>query len=89
VHLFVEFNFFVSVYFLRSCFFLLLLLFLLLSISGGLIASAWATLLSVGDDGYRRNAETIHRSFQLLKTLIAETEGLRIVGDPGSVRIKR
>lgn len=48
-----------------------------------MIASAWATLLAVGEDGYTRNAEIINQNFQLLKKLIGDSDGLRVVGDPG------
>ena len=49
---------------------------------GGLIASAWATLVATGADGYRANAAVIGRHFDLLRTELSQTAGIQIVGQP-------
>jgi sphinganine-1-phosphate aldolase len=49
---------------------------------GGPIACAWATLLSMGRDGYVRSAATIMETTRKLQQGIAGIDGLRIFGAP-------
>ncbi len=49
---------------------------------GGLISSAWATLVATGADGYRANAAIIARHFNLLRAELTQTPGIQIVGQP-------
>jgi len=49
---------------------------------GGLLAAAWAALVSMGEDGYLEATAAILETGAEIKAGIAEIEGLRILGDP-------
>lgn len=49
---------------------------------GGLVAAAWAALLTVGEDGYMRATKAILESGRQVREGIHEIEGLRVMGDP-------
>ncbi len=49
---------------------------------GGLLAAAWAAMVSMGEDGYTRAAEAILDTGARIKEGIGEIEGLRVLGDP-------
>ena len=49
---------------------------------GGLIAGAWAALLSMGTEGYRRATESILTTAAVIRAGIEEIRELRIIGDP-------
>ncbi len=50
--------------------------------SGGLIASTWAAMVSLGEQGYLEIARDIFATAQRLRTGIAAVEGLQVVGNP-------
>lgn len=50
--------------------------------SGGIIASAWATLMLLGQDGYERVSEEVWRAFVGYRDGIRGTRGFRLVGEP-------
>ena len=49
---------------------------------GGAIASAWAVLHYLGEDGYREKAGRVMRTRERLEAAIAATGDLRVVGSP-------
>ena len=49
--------------------------------SGAVMAAAWATLVHVGDDGYRRAAREISACHRRLKEEVATMEGLTLCAD--------
>jgi len=49
--------------------------------SGATIAGAWATMLHMGDDGYRKAARHLHELHAKLKQAIVATPGLHLVCD--------
>lgn len=49
---------------------------------GALIAQAWASLMTLGRDGYVRHTRAVLETAAKLKAGIARIEGLRVVGDP-------
>jgi glutamate/tyrosine decarboxylase-like PLP-dependent enzyme len=50
--------------------------------SGGLIAAAWAALVSIGRQGYLEATRRILAAADVVRTGLAETPGLRVIGDP-------
>ena len=50
--------------------------------SGGIIATAWAAMASLGREGYRRIAGDIFRTAAELKQIIGAHSELRVLGDP-------
>jgi sphinganine-1-phosphate aldolase len=55
--------------------------------AGGLIASAWAGLVHMGEDGYLKGAQEMHRLFEELKDGINNIPGLRVIGPPEAANI--
>ncbi|MEN8233990.1 MAG: aminotransferase class V-fold PLP-dependent enzyme [Actinomycetota bacterium] len=49
---------------------------------GGLLAAAWAALLSMGEDGYLEATERILATGERIRRGISEIDGLRVLGDP-------
>ncbi len=49
---------------------------------GGLLAAAWAALVSMGEDGYLEATASILETGSQIKAGIAEIDGLRVLGDP-------
>ncbi|MFI5099963.1 MAG: aminotransferase class V-fold PLP-dependent enzyme [Actinomycetes bacterium] len=49
--------------------------------SGGIIAAAWAALLTTGEEGYLDAAEAIHRTAQQIKAAVQAQPELRLFGD--------
>ena len=50
--------------------------------SGGPVAGCWAIMHHLGREGYRKIAEEVMRTTQVIRDGIQEIEGLKIVGDP-------
>lgn len=50
--------------------------------SGGIIAAAWAAMVSLGRDGYEAIAADIFRTAARLRAIIGEHRELRVLGDP-------
>lgn len=50
--------------------------------SGGIIASAWAAMVSLGKEGYRAIASDIFRTAAELVAIIGEQDGLEVIGNP-------
>jgi glutamate/tyrosine decarboxylase-like PLP-dependent enzyme len=50
--------------------------------SGGIIAAAWAAMVTIGKDGYRRIAADIFRTAAELRATIEAHPELRVLGDP-------
>lgn len=50
--------------------------------SGGIIAAAWAALVTLGREGFRRIAEDIFRTAASLRAAIESHPELRVLGDP-------
>jgi sphinganine-1-phosphate aldolase len=50
--------------------------------SGGVIAAAWAAMVSLGRDGYERIAADIFATATRLRRIIGEHPQLRVLGDP-------
>lgn len=50
--------------------------------NGGLIASAWATLMFIGSNGYKQYADEIQKTFTALKEGISKNPYLKLLGDP-------
>ena len=55
--------------------------------SGGPMAAAWAVLNALGDDGYMRLAERIHKATQAIVEGIRAMPGVRLVGEPDSNQV--
>ena len=49
---------------------------LILVIDGNIISLTWGTMLSIGNEGYRKNAENIIRMTNNLKTKLENTLGI-------------
>ncbi len=49
---------------------------------GGLLAAAWAALVSMGEDGYLRATEAILTTGAKIKAGVDDIDGLRVLGDP-------
>lgn len=49
---------------------------------GGLIAACWASMLSLGDKGYREAAKKILTTAQVIKTELQQIPDLHMLGDP-------
>jgi glutamate/tyrosine decarboxylase-like PLP-dependent enzyme len=49
---------------------------------GGAVAASWAVLKYLGEDGYKRLAQTMLDTTRTLTTGINAIEGLRVVGEP-------
>lgn len=49
---------------------------------GGLIATAWAAMLAMGEDGYSRAAAAILQTGATIRAGIAAIPGLQVLGDP-------
>ena len=49
--------------------------------SGGLIAAAWAALLTTGEEGYLEAADAIHRTAQQIRAAVLDQPELRLFGD--------
>lgn len=49
---------------------------------GGAVAASWAVLKYLGEDGYKRHAQTMLDTTRALTTGINAIEGLRVVGQP-------
>lgn len=49
---------------------------------GGNIAAAWASLMSMGEDGYVNTAKQLMETTVKLKQELAQIQGLRVVGNP-------
>lgn len=49
---------------------------------GALIAQAWATMLSLGHDGYVRNTRAVLETAKRVRQSIEAIEQLRVIGDP-------
>jgi sphinganine-1-phosphate aldolase len=50
--------------------------------SGGLIASTWAAMVSLGEQGYLQIAERVFATAARLRDGVAAIDGLRVIGDP-------
>jgi glutamate/tyrosine decarboxylase-like PLP-dependent enzyme len=50
--------------------------------SGGLIASTWAAMVSLGEEGYMEAARAIMKVADRIKKGVSEIEELQIIGDP-------
>ncbi|XP_063714413.1 sphingosine-1-phosphate lyase 1-like [Symsagittifera roscoffensis] len=50
--------------------------------SGGIIATAWATMLYMGEEGYTKTAAQVVHTTRALAKGISETPGLCVMGDP-------
>lgn len=50
--------------------------------SGGIIASAWAAMVSLGREGYRSIAADIFRTAAEVADVVRTTDHLRVLGDP-------
>jgi sphinganine-1-phosphate aldolase len=50
--------------------------------SGGIIAAAWASMVSLGREGYLAIAADIFRTAAQLRSIISEHRQLRVLGDP-------
>lgn len=50
--------------------------------SGGLLAATWASMMSLGRDGYRRYAEAIFATASAMRASVARHESLRLMGAP-------
>ena len=50
--------------------------------SGGPVAGCWAIMNHLGREGYRKIAEEVMRTTQVIRDGIQKIEGLKIVGDP-------
>ncbi|HLH28196.1 MAG TPA: pyridoxal-dependent decarboxylase, partial [Acidimicrobiales bacterium] len=50
--------------------------------SGGLLAATWASLVSLGRDGYRRYAADIFRTADEMRAAVTSHPELRILGEP-------
>ncbi|MEN9822567.1 MAG: hypothetical protein RLZ04_993 [Actinomycetota bacterium] len=50
--------------------------------SGGIIASAWASMVSLGKEGYRAIASDIFRTAAELVSIIDAQDGVEVIGDP-------
>ena len=50
--------------------------------SGGIIAAAWAAMITLGRDGYAAIANDIFRTAAELRTVIETHDALRVLGDP-------
>ncbi|HET9657465.1 MAG TPA: aspartate aminotransferase family protein [Kineosporiaceae bacterium] len=50
--------------------------------SGGLIASTWAAMVSLGEKGYLEIAERVFATAAKLRDGVAATDGLAVIGDP-------
>ncbi len=50
--------------------------------SGGLLAATWASMTSLGRDGYRRYAREIFETAAAMRAAVAAQPELRILGDP-------
>ncbi len=50
--------------------------------SGGLIAAAWAALVSLGRDGYLANAAAIWKAAREIETAVRSHPELEVIGDP-------
>lgn len=50
--------------------------------SGGLIASTWAAMVSLGEQGYLEIAERVFATAARLRDGVAAIDGLRVIGDP-------
>jgi len=48
--------------------------------SGGLIASTWAAMVTLGEQGYLADAREILRTTDQLRSAVADVEGLRLLG---------
>ncbi len=55
--------------------------------SGGIIASAWATLMLLGEDGYTRIAGECWQAFVGFRDGINAIPGFRVIGDPDAACI--
>ncbi|MBC8256981.1 MAG: aminotransferase class V-fold PLP-dependent enzyme [Candidatus Marinimicrobia bacterium] len=49
---------------------------------GALSATCWATMLSLGEDGYRDSVKKILEAAEIIKRGISEISGLKLMGDP-------
>mmetsp|Transcript_28439 Transcript_28439/g.44221 ORF Transcript_28439/g.44221 Transcript_28439/m.44221 type:complete len:653 (-) Transcript_28439:136-2094(-) len=52
---------------------------------GALLACAWASMMSMGEDGYRERAKVILDTTQSLAKQVASIPGLRLLGEPKSM----
>lgn len=50
--------------------------------SGGLIASTWAAMVSLGEQGYLEIAERVFATAAKLREAVAAIDGLRVLGEP-------
>jgi sphinganine-1-phosphate aldolase len=50
--------------------------------SGATIAAAWATLVHMGEAGYREQARVITDAHETIKAAVRDTPGVRLCGDP-------
>ena len=50
--------------------------------SGGLIAAAWAALLTTGEEGYLAGARRIFDTAAQIRSAVEKTAGVRVCGDP-------
>lgn len=55
--------------------------------NGGIIASAWATLMLMGEDGYLKVAEECWQAFDAVVTGIRQIDGLELIGNPDAACI--
>ncbi|MFZ2503380.1 MAG: aminotransferase class V-fold PLP-dependent enzyme [Nocardioides sp.] len=50
--------------------------------SGGILAATWASMVSLGREGYRGYAERIFRTAYAMQDVVRAHDGLRILGNP-------
>jgi glutamate/tyrosine decarboxylase-like PLP-dependent enzyme len=50
--------------------------------SGGLLAATWASMMSLGHEGYRRYAESIFTTAATMRASVGRHESLRLMGAP-------
>lgn len=54
---------------------------------GGLVATAWASMVAMGQRGYREHAEKVYRCAQKIRAGIANIPGLFVYGSPPAMLI--
>ena len=50
--------------------------------AGSLVAATWATMVSLGEEGYLRNTRQILDAAQRIRSAIQDIDGLKVMGDP-------
>lgn len=53
--------------------------------SGGLIAQAWASMMTMGEDGYSQNVKDIMDVTQVIAKGVSQIAGMKVVGNPDAM----